>query len=88
MFLSDAMAVCRTILALDPLSFDGGLELSDAAVVVFLLCVGESVVYATAAANVVAPFSSQGKGRFKLCKEFLDLVVMVGGGFGDMDEIP
>ena len=36
-FLSNAMAVCRTKPALDPLSFDGDLELLDGAVVGLLL---------------------------------------------------
>ena len=37
MFVTDTMAVCITKPDLDPLSFDGGLELSDAAVVGLLL---------------------------------------------------
>ena len=36
-FVTNTMALCRTKPALDPLSFDGGLELSDAAVVGLLL---------------------------------------------------
>ena len=68
--------------------FEGDLELSDAAVVVLLLCGGESVASTSAAADVVALSSSQGKGRFKLYKEFFDLVVLVGAGFGEMDDSP
>ena len=37
MFVNDAMAMCITKPALDPLSFDGDLELLDGAVVGLLL---------------------------------------------------
>ena len=68
--------------------FYGGLDLSDAAVMVFLLCGGEVVVSTAAAANFFALYSSRGKGGFKLCEEFFDLVILVGGGFSEMDESP
>ena len=59
--------------ALDPLLFDGGLELHDAAVEGFLLGGGEVGTSAAAAAAVVQS-SSQGKGRFKFRKVFFILL--------------
>ena len=78
MFVSDVMAMGREKSALDPLSFDGSLELHDAAVEGLLLGGGEVSVFAAAAA--VVPSSSQGKGGYKLHEEFFDFVVLVGGG--------
>ena len=42
---------------------------------------------AATAANV-ALSSSLGKGGIKICEEFFDLVVRVGGRIGDLDESP
>ena len=53
---------------------------------VFLLCGGEGVAFSDAAVDVVAPSSSRGKGKFKLSEELLDIVVLVGGGFGELAE--
>ena len=56
------------------------------------MCGGDSVavgaVSAAAAADTEAPSSSRGKGRFKLRQEFFDLVVLIGGGFGELVESP
>ena len=66
--------------------FYGGLELSDAAVMVFLLCGGEVVVSTAAAANFFALYSSRGKGGFKLREEFIDLVLLTGVGSSELVE--
>ena len=61
------------------------MELHDAVVKGFLLGGGE--VGAPSAASVVLS-SIRGKGGFKLREEFLGFVVSVGGGLGELDEIP
>ena len=81
------MFVGGTKSSLDPLSFDGGLELRDAAVEGFLLG-GVEVGASAAAAAAVVPSSSLGKGRFKLCEDFFYFMSLVGGGLGELAKNP
>ena len=85
LFVAHAVAVGGAKPALDPLFLDGCLQLCDAAVEGFFLYGGDGVAAATDADD---PSSSRGKCLFKLREEFLDLVVLIGGGFGELVEIP
>ena len=95
LFVANAMDVGGEEPTLDPLSFGGCLQSRDAAVQGFFLCGRDGVTddavataVAAAANDAVALSSSRGKGGFNLCEEFLDLVLLTGGGPGELVESP